>query len=184
MASAQVKSAVLLAGLNADGETDVLEPEPTRDHTERMIRGFGGEVRVEEEAGGRRASLSRQALSGAKVRVPGDPSSAAFPLVAALITPGSEVSVEGVLLNPLRAGLYETLRDMGADLVVEASREEGGEPVGDLRARHATLRGVVVPAGARALDDRRVSDPCGGRGSPKNSVTAVPVDRGTAIPLK
>ncbi len=147
MASAQVKSAVLLAGLNAEGETGVLEPKPTRDHTERMIRGFGGEVRVIDEPGGRRAVLARQALRGAQVRVPGDPSSAAFPIVAALIAPGSEVTVEGVLLNPLRTGLYETLREMGADLTIEGAGEAGGEPVGDLRARHGGLRGVVVPPG-------------------------------------
>lgn len=146
VASAQVKSAVLLAGLGAEGTTSVLEPEPTRDHTERMVRGFGGQVRVARESGGRRASLSGgQRLSGAQVGVPGDPSSAAFPVVAALLVPGSDVTVEGVLLNPLRTGLYDTLREMGADLRVEAAREAGGEPVGDLRARHGGLRGVVVP---------------------------------------
>ncbi|MBE7218793.1 MAG: 3-phosphoshikimate 1-carboxyvinyltransferase [Caulobacteraceae bacterium] len=147
VASAQVKSAVLLAGLNAEGETSVLEPEPTRDHTERMIRGFGGEVRVTDTPAGRRAALRRQPLSGARVRVPGDPSSAAFPLVAALIAPRSEVTMEGVLLNPLRAGLYDTLREMGADLKVESLRDEGGEPVGDLVARHGGLRGIAVPPG-------------------------------------
>ena len=146
VASAQVKSAVLLAGLNAAGTTSVLEPEPTRDHTERMVRGFGGDVRVTGEGAGRRASLEGgQRLQGAQVRAPGDPSSAAFPLVAALLVPGSEVTVAGVLLNPLRTGLYDTLREMGADLAVEAPREAGGEPVGDLCARHSGLRGVVVP---------------------------------------
>ena len=146
VASAQVKSAVLLAGLNAEGETSVLEREPTRDHTERMLRGFGAQVRVTQEAGGRRAALEGgQRLSGASVRVPGDPSSAAFPVVAALITPGSQATVEGVLLNPLRDGLYRTLREMGASLETLEPRDEGGEPVGDLRATAGPLRGVVVP---------------------------------------
>ncbi len=146
VASAQVKSAVLLAGLGAEGVTTVLEPEPTRDHTERMIRVFGGEVRITDDGGERRASVrGGQRLSGARVRVPGDPSSAAFPVAAALVVPGSEVRVEGVLLNPLRTGLYDTLREMGADLRIERAREEGGEPVGDLVARHGALRGVVVP---------------------------------------
>jgi len=146
--SAQVKSAVLLAGLSAAGVTEVIETEPTRDHTERMLRAFGGRVDVEDEADGRHIRLAGgQTLSGAKVRVPGDPSSAAFPLVAALITPGSEVTVEGVLLNPLRAGLLVTLREMGADLTIENEREEGGERVGDVTARHSALRGVEVPAG-------------------------------------
>src|SRR6202041_1169003 len=114
--SAQVKSAVLLAGLNGAGMTEVVEAEATRDHTERMLRAFGGEVSVEDAADGRHIRIAGgQRLVGAPVRVPGDPSSAAFPLVAALITPGSEVTVEGVLLNPLRAGLFVTLREMGAD---------------------------------------------------------------------
>ncbi|WP_297691835.1 3-phosphoshikimate 1-carboxyvinyltransferase [Phenylobacterium sp.] len=144
--SAQVKSAVLLAGLHAEGGAEVVEPEATRDHTERMLRAFGARVEVAEEGGGRRISLAGgQALRGTLVRVPGDPSSAAFPLVAALITPGSEVTVEGVLLNPLRTGLIETLREMGADLSVSDVREEGGEQVGDVTARHSQLRGVVVP---------------------------------------
>ncbi len=150
VASAQVKSAVLLAGLGAEGTTRVVEPEPTRDHTERMLRAFGVEVRVEPDGEGRRVSVAGGArLSGARVRVPGDPSSAAFPLVAALVVPGSEVTVEGVLLNPLRTGLYETLREMGADLTTENVREEGGDTVGDLVARHSALRGVTTPA-ARA----------------------------------
>jgi 3-phosphoshikimate 1-carboxyvinyltransferase len=148
--SAQVKSAVLLAGLNAAGVTEVIEPEPTRDHTERMLRAFGARVDVEDQADGRHIRLAGgQALSGAAVRVPGDPSSAAFPLVAALITPGSEVTVEGVLLNPLRTGLFVTLREMGADLSIENEREAGGERVGDVTARHSALRGIEVPA-ARA----------------------------------
>ncbi|MDR3512252.1 MAG: 3-phosphoshikimate 1-carboxyvinyltransferase [Caulobacteraceae bacterium] len=150
MASAQVKSAVLLAGLNAEGPVEVREPEPTRDHTERMLRAFGAEVDVEDAAGGRVIRIAPgQRLAGTRIVVPGDPSSAAFPLVAALITPGSAVTVEGVLLNPLRAGLFETLREMGADLNIENLRDEGGEPVGDVTARHSALRGVEVPA-ARA----------------------------------
>jgi 3-phosphoshikimate 1-carboxyvinyltransferase len=145
--SAQVKSAVLLAGLHAAGGAVVIEPEPTRDHTERMLRGFGAEVIIEDLPEGRRITLpGGQGLTGTRIRVPGDPSSAAFPLVAALITPGSEVTVEGVLLNPLRTGLLTTLREMGADLSVTAVRDEGGEPVGDITARHSALRGVDVPA--------------------------------------
>ncbi|MFM1959157.1 MAG: 3-phosphoshikimate 1-carboxyvinyltransferase [Pseudomonadota bacterium] len=144
--SAQVKSAVLLAGLNARGDTVVIEPEPTRDHTERMLRGFGARVEVEDLPDGRRITLAGgQALSGTHIRVPGDPSSAAFPLVAALVTPGSEVTVEGVLLNPLRTGLLTTLQEMGADLTLSGVRDEGGEPVGDVTARFSALRGVDVP---------------------------------------
>ena len=144
--SAQVKSAVLLAGLHADGGAEVIEPEATRDHTERMLRAFGAEVLVTEEGQGRRIVLAGgQSLTGASVRVPGDPSSAAFPLVAALITPGSQVTVEGMLLNPLRIGLLETLGDMGADLSVTNVREEGGETVADVTARHSQLTGVDVP---------------------------------------
>jgi 3-phosphoshikimate 1-carboxyvinyltransferase len=145
--SAQVKSAVLLAGLNAAGLTEVIEPEATRDHTERMLRAFGAAVDVEDAADGRHIRLvGGQPLVGAAIRVPGDPSSAAFPLVAALITPGSEVTVEGVLLNPLRIGLFVTLREMGADLAIENEREEGGELVGDVTARYSQLKGVDVPA--------------------------------------
>jgi 3-phosphoshikimate 1-carboxyvinyltransferase len=146
MASAQVKSAVLLAGLNAAGETVVVEPEATRDHTERMLRAFGAVVEVTDEAGGRVIRLAGgQALSGAHVAVPGDPSSAAFPLVAALITPGSAVTVTGVMLNPLRTGLFDTLMEMGADLTIANRRLAGGEEVGDITARHSALHGVVAP---------------------------------------
>ena len=145
--SAQVKSAVLLAGLNAAGGAEVIEPEATRDHTERMLRAFGAEVSVDVlPEGPRRIRVAGgQKLTGAQVQVPGDPSSAAFPLVAALITPGSEVTGEGVLLNPLRAALFTTLQEMGADLVISNAREAGGDQVGDVTARHSALRGVVVP---------------------------------------
>ena len=144
--SAQVKSAVLLAGLNAAGGAGVIEPEPTRDHTERMLRAFGAVVEVEDRDGARHINLAGgQTLTGTKIVVPGDPSSAAFPLVAALITPGSEVTVEGVLLNVLRTGLFTTLREMGADLTISNLRDEGGEQVGDVTARHSTMRGVDVP---------------------------------------
>jgi 3-phosphoshikimate 1-carboxyvinyltransferase len=144
--SAQVKSCVLLAGLQAPGGAQVIEPEPTRDHTERMLRAFGAQVQVEDKADGRWITLpGGQRLTGTRVQVPGDPSSAAFPIVAALITPGSEVTVEGVLLNPLRAALFTTLQEMGADLVVSNVREEGGDQVGDVTARHSRLHGVVVP---------------------------------------
>jgi 3-phosphoshikimate 1-carboxyvinyltransferase len=144
--SAQVKSAVLLAGLHADGGAEVIEPEATRDHTERMLRAFGAQVDVQQAGAGRRIVLpGGQSLTGTKVRVPGDPSSAAFPLVAALITPGSVVTVEGMLLNALRIGLLETLGEMGADLSVTNVREEGGETVADVTARYSQLVGVDVP---------------------------------------
>lgn len=144
--SAQVKSAVLLAGLHAEGGAQVIEPEATRDHTERMLRAFGAQVEVEDRADGRWITLpGGQSLTGAKVRVPGDPSSAAFPLVAALVTPGSEVTVEGVLLNTLRTGLFTTLQEMGGDLIISNVREESGEQVGDITARHSALKGVEVP---------------------------------------
>ena len=147
VASAQVKSAILLAGLNADGLTTVTEPEPSRDHTERMLRAFGAEVGVLPAGAGWRVSLKGgQTLTGTAVAVPGDPSSAAFPLAAGLIVPGSEVTVEGVMLNPLRTGLFETWREMGADLTVSNRRMAGGEEVGDVTARHSALTGVVVPS--------------------------------------
>jgi 3-phosphoshikimate 1-carboxyvinyltransferase len=146
VASAQVKSALLLCGLNAPGVTRVEEPEATRDHSENMLRHFGATVRVERDGAGRVIELAGQPeLRAADVLVPGDPSSAAFPLVAALIVPGSALRIEGVGLNPLRTGLFATLREMGAALAVENERIEGGEPVGDLVARHGGLRGVEVP---------------------------------------
>lgn len=146
MASAQVKSAVLLAGLNAPGETVVIEPEATRDHTERMLRGFGAKVVVEELPEGRVIGLTGQPeLNPMTIAVPRDPSSAAFPVAAALIAPGSDIVVPNICLNPTRAGLYETLAEMGADIEHQNQREEGGEPVADLRVRHSSLTGVEVP---------------------------------------
>ena len=147
MPSAQVKSAVLLAGLNAPGQTVVIEPEATRDHTERMLRGFGASVTVEDSPEGRVITLTGQPeLTGQHVAVPRDPSSAAFPVCAALLVPGSDILVPGVSRNPTRDGLYVTLLDMGADITFENPREEGGEPVADLRVRHAPgLRGVETP---------------------------------------
>jgi len=145
--SAQVKSAILLAGLMAPGETAVTEPEPTRDHTERMLRHFGATVTVTDTKEGRVAALTGEAeLKAADIIVPTDPSSAAFPLVAALLVPGSEIVLEAVGLNPLRAGLIDTLIEMGADIVAENQRTEGGEPVADLRVRHSALKGITVPA--------------------------------------
>jgi len=145
--SAQVKSAVLLAGLNTPGETTVIEPQPTRDHTERMLRHFGATVIIEAEESRRRITVEGfPELAAAPITVPGDPSSAAFPLVAALIVPGSEVTAEGVGINPLRAGLLECLREMGADITLLNPREEGGEPVADIRARAGTLTGADIPA--------------------------------------
>jgi 3-phosphoshikimate 1-carboxyvinyltransferase len=146
--SAQVKSAVLLAGLNTPGTTTVIEPQPTRDHTERMLRHFGATVTTEPtEGGGKHITLEGYPeLTAAPIAVPGDPSSAAFPLIAALIVPGSDVTIEGVGINPLRTGLIECLREMGADLALLNERDEGGEPVADLRARAGTLKGADIPA--------------------------------------
>ena len=147
MPSAQVKSAVLLAGLNAPGETVVIEREATRDHTERMLAGFGADIKTELAEDGRVITLVGQPeLQPQTIAVPRDPSSAAFPVCAALITPESDVLVPGIGLNPTRAGLYTTLREMGADLTYENEREEGGEPVADLRARFSpNLEGIEVP---------------------------------------
>ncbi|MEM8579395.1 MAG: 3-phosphoshikimate 1-carboxyvinyltransferase [Pseudomonadota bacterium] len=146
--SAQVKSAVLLAGLNAPGQTVVIEWEATRDHTERMLAGFGATIITEDTDEGHVITLTGQPeLVPQHIDVPRDPSSAAFPVCAALITPGSDVLVPGIGLNPTRAGLYTTLRDMGADLTFENERTEGGEPVADLRARYSPdMRGIEVPA--------------------------------------
>lgn len=145
--SAQVKSAVLLAGLNAPGKTVVIEKEATRDHSERMLAGFGAEITVEDTDEGRVITLTgRPELKPQVIAVPRDPSSAAFPVCAALITPGSDVLVPGIGLNPTRAGLFTTLREMGADLTYENEREEGGEPVADLRAKYSpNMKGINVP---------------------------------------
>ena len=150
-ASAQIKSAVLLAGLNAPGRTTVIEREATRDHTERMLRHFGAEVAVEPHGlHGCAVSVRGQPeLRGSRVVVPSDPSSAAFPLVAALIVPGSEIVLEGVMMNPLRTGLITTLLEMGADIERLNERDEGGETVADLRVRASRLTRVDLPA-ARA----------------------------------
>ena len=151
VASAQVKSAVLLAALNSGGVTTVIEPVATRDHTERMLAAFGAAIEVEEGNDGARTirleggrNLRPQAIA-----VPGDPSSAAFPLVAALVVPGSEVTIENVLLNPTRTGLIEKLTEMGADIAIGSRRKVGGEDVGDIHVKASRLTGVTVPA-ARA----------------------------------
>jgi 3-phosphoshikimate 1-carboxyvinyltransferase len=148
VASAQVKSALLLAGLNARGDSVIVEPEPTRDHSERMLAHFGASLEIEPLAStGRRIVLKGQPeLTAAEVSVPGDPSSAAFPMVAATILPGSEISIPGVCLNPNRRGLIDTLQEMGADIAVEGERVICGEPVADLRVRAAALTGIEVPA--------------------------------------
>jgi len=147
VASAQVKSAVLLAGLNIAGITEVIEPVPTRDHSERMLRGFGADLTVDVDADGvRHIRLMGEAeLQPQQIAVPGDPSSAAFFIVAALITPGSEVTVTHVGMNPTRTGIYKMLEAMGADLTYANEREVGGEPVADITAKHSVLRGIDVP---------------------------------------
>ena len=149
--SAQVKSAILFAGLNAPGETVVIEKEPTRDHSERMLAGFGASLRVEDAPEGRAIVLTGQPeLRPQTVAVPRDPSSAAFPVCAALVVEGSEILVPGVSQNPTRNGLYNTLVEMGADIEFLNPREEGGEPVADLRVRGSALKGVEVPPGRAA----------------------------------
>lgn len=146
--SAQVKSAILLAGLNAPGRTTIIEPQPSRDHTEMMLRHFGAKIVVEElGGGGRRITLTGQPeLRGAEIEIPGDPSSAAFAAVAAAIVPGSDIFLPNIGVNPLRTGLYDTLAEMGANLEWSGHRHLGGEAVADLRVRYAPLRGVAVPA--------------------------------------
>ena len=145
--SAQVKSAILIAGLMAPGETTVIETEATRDHTERMLRYFGADVRTERADGKTRITVAGEAeMRGRDVTVPGDPSSAAFLVCAALIVPGSDVTIKGVLVNPARTGLYTTLKEMGGDIEFLNAREEGGEPIADIRVRSAKLHGVHVPA--------------------------------------
>ena len=147
MASAQVKSAVLLAGLNTPGVTTVIEPVMTRDHTEKMLKGFGAELEVETDAHGvRRIRIAGQGkLTGQIIAVPGDPSSAAFPLVAALIVPGSDIVIENVLMNPTRTGLILTLQEMGARIDLVNERDAGGENVADLHVRASELKAVTVP---------------------------------------
>ena len=156
VASAQVKSAVLLAGLNTPGITTVIEPVPTRDHSERMLRGFGAKLAIEIAADGTRTiRLTGEAeLKPQQIEVPGDPSSAAFFIVAALIVPGSDLLVRNVGLNPTRAGLITVLRDMGGQIEELDRREVGGEPVADLRVRHSNLKGIEVdPAVAPSMID-------------------------------
>ncbi len=148
--SAQVKSAILIAGLHAAGATTVIEKEATRDHTERMLRFFGADVATSEKDGLAHITVKGDAeLHGRDVTVPGDPSSAAFLACAALIVPGSDVTIEGVLVNETRTGLYTTLQEMGGDVTLLNRREEGGEPIADIRVRASPLKGVNVPA-ARA----------------------------------
>jgi 3-phosphoshikimate 1-carboxyvinyltransferase len=148
VASAQVKSAVLLAGLNAPGHTTVIEPEPSRDHTELMLRHFGAELRLEATPDGVRGVtlIGQPELEARPVMVPGDISSAAFPLCAALIVPGSELTLRNVGVNPLRTGLLDTLIEMGAEITLEKPRQAAGEPVADLKVRAGRLKGVAVPA--------------------------------------
>ncbi len=143
IASAQVKSAILLAGLNAKGKTKVIEPAPTRDYTETMLRQFGVEVNVE---GNVITIEGGQALTGCAIDVPADPSSAAFPIVAALITPGSDIVLPNIGLNKRRAGLYETLIEMGANIEFKNERNDGGEPVADLHVKYSQLKGITVPS--------------------------------------
>lgn len=148
MPSAQVKSAILLAGLHAMGATTVIEAAHTRDHTERMLAFFGAHVDVSREDDGARAVTvtGRQTLSGRSITVPGDPSSAAFLICAGLIAPESDLTITNVLTNPTRTGLIETLIEMGGDITLENPRDEGGEPVADIRVRSSRLRGITVPA--------------------------------------
>lgn len=156
VASAQVKSAVLLAGLNTPGITTVIEPVPTRDHSERMLRGFGADLSVEVESDGTRVIrlMGEAELKPQTIEVPGDPSSAAFFIVAALIVPGSELTIQNVGLNPTRAGIVEVLRQMGGQIEEVNRREVGGEPVADLVVRHSALKGIAVdPAIAPSMID-------------------------------
>ncbi|MEM9014645.1 MAG: 3-phosphoshikimate 1-carboxyvinyltransferase [Pseudomonadota bacterium] len=146
--SAQIKSAIILAALGGEGTTVVREPVPCRDHTERMIPAFGGEIEIEAVEMSARRILVRggQSLTACDLAVPGDPSSAAFAIAAALISPGSDLVVRNVMLNPSRTGFLSVLREMGAALSIENKKESGGETVGDVRVRHANLCGVTVPA--------------------------------------
>ena len=146
MASAQVKSAVLLAGINTKGVTTVIEPIATRDHTERMLKAFGAKLEVKQVGNARHISIEGgHELKGQVIAVPGDPSSAAFPMVAALITPGSDIVIENIMLNPTRTGLIDTLVEMGGDIRIENRRLAGGEEVGDLHVKSSALKGITVP---------------------------------------
>lgn len=147
VASAQVKSCLLLAGLNTPGVTTIIEPVMTRDHTEKMLKGFGADITIEVDADGVRTIklIGQPELHGQEIIVPGDPSSAAFPIVAALIVPGSDITLDNVLLNPTRTGLLTTLLEMGADIEITNRRLSGGEEIGTIRARHSALKGVTVP---------------------------------------
>lgn len=148
VASAQVKSAILLAGLNTPGITRVIEPVPTRDHSETMLNGFGADIAVETDAHGvRTISLTGEAeLKPQKIKVPGDPSSAAFPVVAALLVPGSDIIIENVGINPTRAGLFSVLQKMGGNINFKRKRTVGGEPVADIHVKHSPLTGIDIPA--------------------------------------
>ncbi len=147
MASAQVKSAVLLAGINTKGTTKVIEPVATRDHTERMLKAFGAKLDVTLVDGARHISIEGgHELQGQVIDIPGDPSSAAFPMVAALITPGSNIVIENIMLNPTRTGLIDTLIEMGGDIEIKNRRVAGGEDVGDLHVKYSKLNGITVPA--------------------------------------
>lgn len=144
--SAQVKSALLLAGLSSSGDTTILECEPTRDHTEKLLTYLGASITITDSEEGRAITLKGQpALVGKPIRVPADPSSAAFIAAAALICPGSDVIIENVLINPTRVGFYDTVREMGGDITLENVREQGGEQVAEIRVRHSRLKGVRVP---------------------------------------
>ncbi len=147
VASAQIKSAVLLAGLNSPGRSVLIEPQASRDHTEKMLAYFGATIASEALGQGRRIVLEgRPELRPSRILVAADPSSAAFPIVAALIVPGSDIIIEAMMMNPLRIGLVKSLREMGADIDVQGQRDEGGEIVADLRVRFSSLRGIDVPA--------------------------------------
>jgi 3-phosphoshikimate 1-carboxyvinyltransferase len=146
-ASAQVKSAILLAGLRAHGNVTVVEPEPSRDHTEILLAEFGADIEIAQDSGGRTVRLGvNRHLTARNIRVPADPSSAAFPLVAAAIVPGSSVTVRDANLNPLRTGLYELLEEMGADIALSNERVQSGELIGDIRVGHAPLQTCHVAA--------------------------------------
>ena len=144
VASGQVKSALLLAGLFADSPTTVMQPGPARDHTERMLSSMGAEISFEDENKGRVTIQPQASLSPLDLTVPGDFSSAAFLIVAALLTPGADLTITGVNLNPTRTGLLEALQKMGGDITLSDQHEQAGEPIGDLRVRHSALNGVEI----------------------------------------